>query len=273
MTISGFPLLGEVPPTELGRARLLLHHAAQVAAAPAPGAPELRWDMEHRALVGPTLGGGVRAGLRPEGAELLVLRGGDVVAALPVAGHDRDALRRWLAAEGVPAEDEVWPPAHPLPPHPVLEGASFEVVRADALAEIGRWLEAAARALVPLARLLEQASEVGCSVKHFDLATLLRLDPEEGPRPRTITVGLSPGDATHDEPYFYVSPWPYPEDVTLLELAGGGEWHLEGWFGAVLRGSRLVREREAQAQAARLEAFLASAVGASRAFLHQRGDR
>lgn len=50
---------------------------------------------------------------------------------------------------------------------------------------------------------------------------------------------MSPGDSTYDEPYFYVTPWPYPEGATLQPLEFG-TWHTKGWTGAVLTGTKLV---------------------------------
>src|SRR5262249_57852622 len=66
---------------------------------------------------------------------------------------------------------------------------------------------------------------------HFDIATLLDFGES-----RTIGVGLSPGDSSYAEPYFYVSPSPVPKDRSGPALPVG-HWHSQGWFGAVLTGS------------------------------------
>jgi len=42
-------------------------------------------------------------------------------------------------------------------------------------------------------------------------------------------VGLSPGDGSFDQPYFYALPWPAPADRELPRLDGGGTWQREGW--------------------------------------------
>jgi hypothetical protein len=73
---------------------------------------------------------------------------------------------------------------------------------------------------------------------------------------------MSPGDESYREPYFYVSPWPYPSERSGPALAGGGHWHTEGFFAAVLPGTELIRAGDDQAAA--LVAFVRSAVAASR---------
>lgn len=57
---------------------------------------------------------------------------------------------------------------------------------------------------------------------------------------------------------------PLPRERELPPLAAG-EWFRDGWTGAVLRGSDVVAAGDASAQRFRVEAFLASAVPASRA--------
>jgi len=106
---------------------------------------------------------------------------------------------------------------------------------------------------------------VQCWPHHFDIATLIEVDAARAGRAaRTVGVGLSPGDASIDEPYCYVNHWPTTARNVLPALAAG-EWFREGWAGAVLRGGSLVAAGDAAAQEGLLRAFLASAVPASRA--------
>ncbi len=75
---------------------------------------------------------------------------------------------------------------------------------------------------------------------------------------------MSPGDGSYDEPYWYVTPWPYPAPANLTELTGGGIWHTEGWVGALLTASQLSQDEK---QPEKLAAFLDSAISASRVLL------
>ena len=80
-----------------------------------------------------------------------------------------------------------------------------------------------------------------CWPHHFDVASLITLDAgADAEEARTIGVGFSPGDGSYDQPYFYVTPWPYPEADDLPSLAGGAHWHTEGWIGAVLTAERVI---------------------------------
>jgi hypothetical protein len=44
---------------------------------------------------------------------------------------------------------------------------------------------------------------------------------------------MTPGDEANHEPYYYVTPWPYPKEPPTPSLTRGA-WHTAGWFGAVL---------------------------------------
>jgi hypothetical protein len=110
------------------------------------------------------------------------------------------------------------------------------------------------------------ASAVRCWPHHFDIATLLALDPPTTPSnvARTIGAGLSPGDAGSPGGYWYVTPWPYPVVSEPPPLAAGGAWHRTGWFGAVLPLSHPDAGDEASNSA-----FLASAVAACHELLRR----
>jgi len=109
---------------------------------------------------------------------------------------------------------------------------------------------------------------VRCWPHHFDIATLIALDPGMNPETaRSIGVGLSPGDAGRPHPYFYVTLWPYPKDRELPALEGGGVWNTEGWTGAVLETPALLRAGIGEAQAEQAERFVESAIAACQALL------
>ena len=72
---------------------------------------------------------------------------------------------------------------------------------------------------------------------------------------RSIGVGFSPGDGSYDQPYFYVTPWPYPDTEDLPPLAVGAHWHRTGWTGAVLTAERLISVPFAEQQRTAREAL------------------
>ena len=95
------------------------------------------------------------------------------------------------------------------------------------------------------------------------MATLISLPDREDGESRSVGVGFSPGDASIEQPYWYVTPWPYPDTANLPALAGGGNWHATGWVGALLKRSQLESAHEAE----QIEQFLQSALHHAKALL------
>ena len=89
---------------------------------------------------------------------------------------------------------------------------------------------------------------------HFDIVSLCAWNQEQD-ESKTIGIGLSPGTASYNEPYWYVTPWPYQGPLALAPVDGAGSWHTDGWIGAVLPTSRLVRDGEAGRAGAEIPAL------------------
>jgi hypothetical protein len=276
--------LGSVDAEPLIEARLQLHWAAQIAAAPGkqllppqPDASEqsFEWDagagaLAQGAVAAPRL---FRSALRPAALALALLGpGGEALAELPLAGRILGEGYDWLTAELEAHLDR--PLARPLdrlgsadgiPPHPVERGAPFSFAHREAFAEIARWYANADRLLHEIQAAHPDASPVRCWPHHFDLATLITLGAGAGSESaRSIGVGLSPGDAGdmgRSKPYFYVTPWPYPKNPELPALQGGGSWNTEGWLGAVLEARALAGSGDQESQ---VREFLQSAIAAAR---------
>ena len=274
-------LLAEPTPA-LYAARLQLHHALQVAASVGHTHVPPTQDMSHSsfswhvglgALIGRTTPQGYRTGLRFEGPTLLLLEADATVhASLDLVGATQEDGYRWLAGaiasfgagDGVHHDRFIRSP-YDLPEHPAAEGAPFH--HDPLYAELTGWFANGHRILSPIAAAHEGASPVRCWPHHFDIATLIALDPgaADPESARSVGVGMTPGDGGIGEPYWYVTPWPYPADPELPELPAGG-WNTEGWLGAVLRGSEMERS-SAAAQEAQASAFLDAAVAACTALL------
>ncbi len=259
------------PSPELIEARLNAHYASQIVAALGTSrvAPvedfshtALVWNDTHAVLEGaPLPGSSLRAGLRVAALELVVLDE-EVRAKIPLAGR---TLAEGLAAleAALPAGAALVMPEHELPAHPLGQGATFH---ADgALSQLERWFANAA-AILEGARAGQPASPVRLWPHHFDIATLITFDEGvDAESARSIGVGLSPGDGSYAQPYWYVTPWPYPKDPSLASLPLGS-WHTEGFFAAILTATALVEAGEGQA--ANVDAFLGAAIAASRRYLN-----
>ena len=276
----GWDRLGQVAPRELRGAREQAHWAAQVIAAAGetflPHQADTRhtsmtWDAGLGGLVGGMLPGeaACRIGVRVSDLTLCLLHpGGAPRTELALAGHTLPDAYGWTseairAATGGELDRNLIHPGFELRGHPLARGGSF--ARDPGLAELARWFGNADAALRRLAQQTRGAGPVLCWPHHFDIGSLIEIEPGPGGHAaRSMGVGLSPGDASIDEPYLYVNHWPATSRKALPPLAAG-EWIREGWVGAALRGSQIVAAGDAAAQESLLHAFLASAVQASRA--------
>ncbi len=276
--------VGTADPQQLAEARLRAHQAVQWLArgayanlAPAPGDAHanLGWSGIYGALMTRSMAGEVALGLRLRDLTLFVEHDECSSVALLLDGTGNAEAGLWVAEElgryglapgtfhdGLPYGEDL--PARVTG----IEGlyATDDVQRA--LTELSSWFANADAVLRKIhaenADLSPGPSEVRCWPHHFDIATLISLDDGDLEQARSIGVGMSPGDGSVDQPYFYVSPWPAPDAASLPPLPGIGRWNTEGFVGAVATRSEIAAVAD-QGSAA-LE-FLRSAVAACRSVL------
>ncbi len=137
-------------------------------------------------------------------------REGAVRKALTALGYDAAALKIAL-----PWGDEA--PSADAAPKSAQENI-------DALADL---YHAASVALEAVQRTEAGASPLRLWPHHFDIATLITGLPGAADD-ASIGVGMAPDDANFDTPYFYVTPWPYP-DGALPDPPKGWHWHSKGF--------------------------------------------
>lgn len=276
--------LGEPSPDVLEGSRVELHFAAQLPGAvglnllaqePDHAQLALSWDDELRALVSAEVPGAegappYRIGLRFADLSLLLIDlAGTPRGECSLVGKSLDESRRWLAgAIGDFRSDkapELELAGHEMPDHPIRAGEPFSFREPDEYEELARWFSNSNRVLQRVSASTPGASAVRIWPHHFDAATLITIQAgKTAESSRTVGVGMSPGDAAYEEPYFYVTPWPYPKTSTLPDLDGGGRWHVEGWTGAVLIGTRIAL---AEDQPRQVDTFLRSALRESMVLL------
>lgn len=266
--------IGEPSPDVIEGSRLELHYAVQLPAAvgvsvldaqPDDAHHALGWDDDLRALMTPEVPAAkpYRVGLRFADLHLFVVdAAGNPAGERGLVGRSLGDGLRWLAGAIADHTDDMAPelrlPEHDMPEHPLRSGEPFSFREPDQFEELARWFANADRVLQIVSENNKGASPVQVWPHHFDIATLIRLDSGRDPEAvRTIGVGLSPGDSSYDEPYLYVTPWPYPDAASLPDLEAGGRWHVEGWTGAVLIGTRIALADDQERQ---VQAFLQSAI-------------
>jgi hypothetical protein len=250
-------------------ARLQLHWAVQVLARFGDAHVPARPDFSHSALTWDTDQRRFRTEADPEGRRLEFdpvafsyrLSGGDDgEAVFELTGGTLDEALTWLSSlQGESTRLEIGEPD--VPAHPVADGARFDPDVAD-LEALADWFHQAHQALSTVRQARAAASPVRCWPHHLDIAVLIPLDgpdadPEEA---RSVGAGMTPGDGTYPEPYWYVTPWPYPVAPELSPLPSGAGWHTDGWIGAVLRGEDVIAAGEEG-----LGRYLAAAIDACEA--------
>ncbi len=253
--------VGSVDPRVLTDARIQLHWAAQAVAGVGRTLHAQRADDSHTSFTwSPTLDAlvqepfnGITTGLRLRDLTLIAI--GTTASKLSLQGRTLDDAFAFMESQFAM---KLKRPDVDLPDHPVSHGATFDA-NEQHLSELARYYNNAAGVLLDVARSDSRASPVRCWPHHFDIATLLTYSGH-GIEAHTIGIGFSPGDPGLSEPYYYVTPWPYP-DPSKLGALRIGRWNTIGWTGAVLPASSFANaERPEQT----VRAFIADATARSR---------
>lgn len=263
----------------LAEARLQAHYAVQwlarAARAYAPTEPDdahtnLGWDDNFDGFMTHPLSNGVRLAASLPGPTLALMNANATKPSQMylLRGRPDSQARAWLGQQvralGFDPAALDAPSPWEMPPHPIANGADYRAEGLDeGLIALAAWFANANRSLGRIqqdyaARGL-LVSPVRCWPHHFDIATLISLDKGGRGHARSVNVGLSPGDRSYNEPYYYVSPWPYPDAGRLPVLPPLGHWHTGGFTAAIVPASRIVASKDAQTET---EAFLYVAVEA-----------
>jgi hypothetical protein len=277
--------IANIPPHKLVESKLQLHYAIQFIAATGAALAEPLPDYSHTSLAWhPVLevfvGSPIQAAkpfqvaLDPVSLTLILLdQQSETIAALPLPGKTMAAGLSWLQQElsqlGIDASKIAFLdyPPDDFPDHPLAHGAAFDASQVLALSELTDYYANTDPLFQAIIATTEDATATRIWPHHFDMATLIMLPGMKNGSPLTVGVGLSPGDASYDEPYWYVSPYPYPDIASLPALDGHGFWHTQHWVGAVLPASRLAESVSAEAQQQQVKAFLQAALSTSIALL------
>jgi hypothetical protein len=272
------PLRG-VDPDQLREARLQAHYAAQWLARAArafiPPRPDdshtnLGWDHALGGFTTHRLKDEVRLGLKIYDLTLVLFVEGKARSKSFRLNKRSDAdARAWLgeqlSARGLNPGNLDAPAPYKIPSHAIASNAPYDTRGlVVALAELAGWFANAHRSLGRIwQQMIERelaASPVRCWPHHFDLATLISLDESTAEKARTVNAGLSPGDEHYAEPYFYVSPYPYPDVAALQPLPKLGHWHTRDFTAAIAPASRIMEAKDRRAET---DAFLYAAIEAA----------
>jgi hypothetical protein len=136
-----------------------------------------------------------------------------------------------------------------IPEYPTSKGTPFKQTNPADFIELQNYFFNAAFILENVSKNEKNISQVRCWPHHFDTAVLITIEMNSNPvKSRTIGVGLSPGDESYNEPYFYISPWPYPDNKEKLPKLNYGHWHKQGWFGGILTATEIIKHKDKSEQ-------------------------
>ena len=228
-------------------ARAQLHTAAQIPGAVGRtyaerqddfGHTTLAWDPATMSLLcQPLTGTSDRIGLRLRDFTLVwVASDHTVVSEYSLNGHTIAEAYAQLAIElegrGLSGDLDM-AAGYELDPTPQDGGEPFGGAAASGFRSYAEHFARGAAVLDDARAGLKGASTIRCWPHHFDIAVLHPLEAGDAESARSIGFGLSPGDSSYEDAYWYVTPWPHPSAEGLPPLSIGA-WHTEGWIGAVL---------------------------------------
>ncbi|MCU0571027.1 MAG: hypothetical protein MUF49_31230 [Oculatellaceae cyanobacterium Prado106] len=263
-----------ISPQHLTESRIQLHYAIQYIAAtgaalatPKPDGSQasLSWQPDLNLFVGDLIPAPhpFRVALDPIALSVLILDDqGMAIAQCPL--HQKTLMQglEWLKTEvakrGAEAEKIQFLsyPPNDFPVHDLAQGMPFDP---RDVASRHQLINAYAQTDVIL-RSLDYKLPVLIWPHHFDIAMLIQLNDTQ-----SIGVGFSPGDTSYDEPYWYVSPYPYPDPSQLPAIESTGFWHTSHWVGGVLLASALSSDREAAMM--QIQQFITATIQASEGLL------
>jgi len=247
------------PPKTLHQARALAHKAVQFLSKTAevnlPAKPDgshanLGWDAAHKGFLTQPLPGRdgdifIAVSLSP--LTLKLVSGGHMKEAFPLDMTSVKDAGRWLdshltnaglnAASGIDLPYELT--------HDVNDISIFRSAEeAYALTALSAWFDLAHATLSTFAadnaHLDPGPSAVRCWPHHFDIATYVGLEAGDSEAAQGIGVGMSPGDESYDQPYFYINPWPQLDAEELPAPPPPGHWHSEGFVGIIATANELL---------------------------------
>ncbi len=269
MTTS-WQVIGTVNPAALGPSRIQLHSAAQLVAAvgkalahpePDDSHTSLDWDSERNAFVGVKVNHPEsQAWLDVPTLTLSLSARGGSVKKLELGGQSLGEAFEWLKAtlqdQGASPErlSMIGDPFQ-LPDSVFDQMDKFDGSQRAEFAEWARQYGNGKLILEELRKKRPGFSAPRVWPHHFDVGSLWAPKPGQ-----SIGIGLSPGDRSYDEPYWYITPSPHPGLDKLPPLEAGGSWHTQGWVGAVLPASRITGKSGSE-QEDQVERFVESAVG------------
>jgi hypothetical protein len=266
--------LDPIPFEEISTARDMAHEAIQFIASAGISFAQKKEDDSHtncewsrslKAFVGNLLGEKkqICLGLNIAEFKLFLLKENwTIIEEFDLKNKNLDDLVIWLKNNfesfGLDFDQFTLDKHYEIPAKTISEGGKFLVENEQSFQELSDYFSNAEIVFLSYINELTNATPVRCWPHHFDIATLLNIGNE---KLQSIGIGFSPGDNSNPEPYFYVTMWPYPDanKVKFTELPAG-TWNKEGWVGASLTASEIIKNQDEKAQCEMVLEFIDKSV-------------
>lgn len=266
--------LDAMPFAEIKIARDFTHEAIQFLASTAisfvqkrkdDGHTNCEWSRSLKAFVGNVFGekSKICLGLNISDFKLILLKENwTIIDELPLKDKNLEDVLIWLKSifehQGLDSKKFTLDKHYEIPAKTVFDGGKFLVDNEQAYHELSDYYSNADLVLRAYISEFTNLTTVRCWPHHFDIATLLNIGTE---KLQSIGIGLSPGDSSDAEPYFYVTMWPYPnvKNVSFPELSNG-KWNTNGWVGASLTASEIIKKNDEEFQFKKVFDFIENAV-------------
>jgi hypothetical protein len=233
-----------VSPKSLTRERLQLHYAARLLASVAHSLLDHAEDDSHSNLGLDKRGSTLTTNWLDESGRAVSLDLGRLAISWSLRGAERVRLElpgktmaeayQWLNESKPNSAQTISERDFPdFPAHLLGDGGKFVPGDPGRRVQLGRYFTLGQRALESLTEQHPMASAIRVWPHHFDLGMMIPIDLVN----KSVGLGLSPGDSSYDEPYFYVSRYPTPDATSLPHWEGAGHWHTEEFVSLVLTAS------------------------------------
>ena len=279
---SDWKKLNKISLNELTKARKQLHQAVQLPAitgrAYHPSVSDdhfasLLWNEELNSLTSQVWGKGFKTAINFKDFSLDLISGSVAVEdSLSLDGKTYneafEKLKEIVRNAGEDPNLLKTDLPYEIPVYSTAKSERFKLFNSTYFEELSKYFSIANTILKNVVGQNTEASEISCWPHHFDIATLLVLDGSSE-NYKSVGVGLSPGDDNYNQPYFYVTPWPYPKthDMTLPKIPSGSFWHTAGWVGAILTAEKIWDFDTYEEQYKAINEFIVDAIEKSKKLL------
>ncbi len=165
------------------------------------------------------------------------------ISSVEVNGKRQGIVMVWLEEQistlGFNSSDITLDLPYEIPEYPQAKKKPFDVDMIY-IHELGKYFNNAHYVLSQFKQEVSGFGPVKSWPHHFDMSCMDIIKDTGNPETTaTLNIGMSPGDETFNEPYFFVTPWPYPDEDELKPIKRG-QWYFENWAGAILKASDIL---------------------------------